>query len=48
MIRNMPDRDAQDADLGAPTLDADGDISAARVKPDERSADGGAEDGSGH
>jgi hypothetical protein len=48
VIRNMPDRDAEDADLGAPTLDADGDITAARVKPEERGGQGDTESGSGH
>jgi hypothetical protein len=40
VIRNIPARGEQPddapADLGAPRLDADGDITAARVKPQER------------
>ena len=48
VIRNMPARGAEPADLGEPTLDADGDITAARVKPEDRGGDGDAEAGSGH
>jgi hypothetical protein len=51
VIRNLPARGGQPADppadLGAPTLDADGDITAARVKPEERGGEGDTESGSG-
>jgi hypothetical protein len=52
VIRNTPARGAQPAeptvDLDEPSLDAGGDISAARVKPEERGGDGDTEDGSVH
>jgi hypothetical protein len=52
VIRNMPARGAHPAeppaDLDEPSLDAGGDISAARVKPEERGGDGDRETGSGH
>ena len=52
VIRNMPARGVQPAeppvDFSDPSLDADGDISAARVKPEERGGGGDSESGSGH
>ena len=51
VIRNMPARaSADDAPpiSASPALDADGDITAARVKPEERGGEGDAEAGSGH
>ena len=52
VIRNIPARGEQPddapADLGAPRFDADGDISAARVKPQERGGESDTEAGPGH
>jgi hypothetical protein len=48
VIRNMPARGAEPADLGEPPLGADGDITAGRVKPEDRGGDGDTEAGSGH
>jgi hypothetical protein len=48
VIRNIPARGAAAADVGEPTLDDDGDITAGRVKPEDRRGDGDSEAGSGH
>ena len=47
VIRNMPARDAASADLGEPPLDAAGDITAARVKPEDPGTGGDAQGGNG-
>jgi hypothetical protein len=47
VIRNMPARGAHTTDLGEPTLDADSDITAARVKPEDGGTGGDAQAGSG-
>jgi hypothetical protein len=52
VIRNLPARDESPADtpadLGEPPLDADGEITAARVKPEDRGAEGDTGADSGH
>jgi hypothetical protein len=52
VIRNVPTRSAQAAeeqtDLDEPALDSGGDITAARVKREDRGDDGDARAGSGH
>jgi hypothetical protein len=47
VIRNIPARGAVEADLGELALDDDGDITAGRVKPEERRGDGDTGAGSG-